>query len=306
MTNPSAELPDSVDELRSGLLEWYEENSRDLPWRNTTEPFHILVAEVMSQQTQIQRVVGPYTTFIDKWPTPEALSDAPQSEVVTFWSEHSLGYNNRAKYLHQAAERIVEEYDGCVPSTLPELKSLSGVGPYTAAAVSAFAFNRDVAVVDTNVKRILYRAFDIEDDDAIFERVSSDLLPTGQAATWNNAIMELGGLVCTPTPSCDAGECPWREWCHAYRTGDFTAPDVPSQPDFSGSRRQYRGRIIRALSSEEGMPVGELGPMVRVDYGTPEADRSWLEDLIDDLVSDGLVTRESTEKSDEVRVRLRQ
>jgi A/G-specific adenine glycosylase len=166
-----------------------------------------------------------------------------------------------------------------------------GVGPYTANAVASFAFNNGDAVVDTNVKRVLYRAFDVPDDDAAFEQAASDLMPAGESRVWNNAIMELGGVACEQTPSCDAADCPWREWCSAYASGDFTAPDVPTQPEFEGSRRQMRGRVISVLKEYEELPLDELGPRVRVDY-TPDGNkgREWLRGLLSDLESDGLVS----------------
>ncbi|MFB6233330.1 MAG: A/G-specific adenine glycosylase, partial [Haloarculaceae archaeon] len=159
------------------------------------------------------------------------------------------------------------------------------------------------AVVDTNVKRVLYRAFNVPDDDAAFERVASDLMPEGDSRVWNNAIMELGGVACEKTPRCDVAGCPWREWCHAYETGDFTAPDVPTQPSFEGSRRQFRGRVIETLGEYDDLPLSELGPRIRVDYGG-DTGREWLRDLVADLADDGLVTVDDA--GDEVRVRLRE
>ena len=279
--------------VRDGLLEWYEANRRDYPWRETTDPFAILVCEVMSQQTQLDRVVEPWAAFLERWPSTAALAAADRSEVVGFWSDHSLGYNNRARYLHEAAEQIETEFGGEFPTTPAGLQDLMGVGPYTANAVASFAFNDGDAVVDTNVKRVLYRAFDVPDDDAAFEEVATRLMPDGESRAWNNAIMELGGVACEQTPACDEAGCPWREWCSAYAEGDFTAPDVPTQPDFEGSRRQARGRVIRALQEGGELSLDTLGPKVRVDYA-PEGDhgREWLRDLLEDLADDGLVTVE--------------
>jgi A/G-specific adenine glycosylase len=283
-----APLPDDADAVRAALVEWYEADHRDYPWRRTTDPYEILVSEVMSQQTQLDRVVAAWDAFLDRWPTVDALDDADRSDVVGFWSDQRLGYNNRARYLHEAAGQVVETYDGEFPETPDELQELMGVGPYTANAVASFAFNAGDAVVDTNVKRVLYRAFGVEDDDATFEAAARKLMPTGESRVWNNAIMELGGVACQQRPRCDEEGCPWREWCRAYETGDFTAPDVPTQPSFEGSRRQFRGRVISALKEYDELALDDLGPRVRVDYGG-EHGREWLRGLLADLEDDGLV-----------------
>jgi A/G-specific adenine glycosylase len=289
------ELPDDVDAVREALVAWYEADHRAFPWRRTDDPYEILVSEVMSQQTQLDRVVSAWEDFVDEWPTTAALADADRADVVAFWSDHSLGYNNRAKYLHEAAGQVESEYGGDFPRTPGELQELMGVGPYTANAVASFAFNDGDAVVDTNVKRVLHRAFDVPDDDDAFARVASALMPGGESRVWNNAIMELGGVACGKSPACDEAGCPWREWCHAYQTGDFTAPDVPEQPSFEGSRRQFRGRIVRLLGEHEEMALDALGHRVRVDYAPDgEHGREWLNGLVDDLADDGLVETEAT------------
>ena len=283
-------LPSELEPIQTALIEWYESDHREFPWRETTEPYPILVSEVMSQQTQLDRVVDAYEAFLEEWPTVEALAAADRGEVVAFWSDHALGYNNRARYLHEAANQILEEYDGEFPDRPAELQELMGVGPYTANAVASFAFNAGDAVVDTNVKRVLYRAFSVPDDDPTFERVADELLPDGESRRWNNAIMELGGVACGQTPRCDEAGCPWRRWCRAYETGDFTAPDVSEQPSFEGSRRQFRGRVIQTLSEYDELAFDELGPRVRVDY-SPEGNygREWLRELVSGLEDDGLV-----------------
>jgi A/G-specific adenine glycosylase len=293
-----------VAAAQSSLLAWYEEHGRDFPWRETTDPWAILVSEVMSQQTQLDRIVDPWTAFLDRWPTAESLAEADRAEVVGFWSEHRLGYNNRARYLHEAASEVVESYDGELPADPETLEDLMGVGPYTANAVASFAFNNGDAVVDTNVKRVLYRAFDLPDSDGAFERVASALLPAGESRRWNNAVMELGGTACRKQPRCDEAECPWRACCQAYRTGDFTAPDVPTQPSFEGSRRQYRGRIVRALGDERELGLDALGRRVRVDYDPDgEYGREWVRDLVADLETDGLLDVETGPDGSTVRLR---
>ncbi|PSQ33127.1 A/G-specific adenine glycosylase [Halobacteriales archaeon QS_9_70_65] len=317
-----------VGAVRTALLEWYDADHRAFPWRETTDPYRILVSEVMSQQTGLDRVVDAYEEFLAEWPTVEDLAAADRAEVVAFWTDHSLGYNNRAKYLHEAAGEVVDGMDSAFPRSPDGLQELMGVGPYTADAVASFAFNDGGAVVDTNVERVLYRAFDVEDDDEAFEAVAAALMPDGESRRWNNAIMELGGVACEKTPRCDEAGCPWRRWCDAYETGDFTAPDVPTQPKFEGSRRQMRGRVVSVLTEFEELALDELGPRVRVDYtpkgvlaggegsseegsesdgvlaggegSSEESDdsggehgREWLRGLVADLEDDGLVEVES-------------
>ena len=286
----TADVPDDPGAARTELLEWYASEQRRFPWRETDDPYHLLVCEVMSQQTQLDRVVEPWAAFIDRWPTVEALAAADRADVVGFWSAHRLGYNNRARYLHDAAQRLVEVYDGTFPETPDGLQDLAGVGPYTARALAAFAFGADAAVVDTNVKRVLHRAYSVPDADSAFEAAANRLLPTDRPRDWNEAMMELGGTVCEPAPRCEEAPCPWRDRCDAYASGEFSAPDVPTQAAYDGSRRQFRGRVVRALEEADELPLSRLGPRVRVDYAPDgQHGRHWLRDLLADLAEDGLV-----------------
>ncbi|ELY57620.1 HhH-GPD family protein [Natronolimnohabitans innermongolicus] len=301
-------LPDDLESVQEALIAWYEGDHREFPWRRTDDPYEILVSEVMSQQTQLDRVVSAWEAFLERWPTTAELADADRADVVGFWTDHSLGYNNRAKYLHEAAAQVETEYDGEFPTEPDELQELMGVGPYTANAVASFAFNNGDAVVDTNVKRVTYRTFSIPDDDAAFESAANDLMPDGESRVWNNAIMELGGVACTQTPRCDEVGCPWREWCGAYASGDFTAPDVPTQPSFEGSRRQFRGRVIGTLREYDELELDTLGHRIRVDYAPGgEYGREWLTGLLTDLEDDGLVDIDDPESGaeDELVARLR-
>ena len=297
---------EAMAQVREALLSWYRSDHRDFPWRRTDDPYEILVSEVMSQQTQLGRVIEAWTDFTERWPTVEALAAADRSAVVGFWSEHRLGYNNRAKYLHEAAGQVLAEFDGEFPQDPSGLRELQGVGPYTANAVASFAFDNGEAVVDTNVKRVLYRAFSVPDEKQAFEESARELMPAGESSAWNNAIMELGGTACEKTPRCDEAACPWRRWCDAYASGDFSAPDVPAQTTFEGSRRQFRGRVVDVLRSHDALALDDLGPRVRVDYA-PEGTygREWLRDLAEDLATDGLVDVERHGSRAETVVRLR-
>ncbi|MFB6172145.1 MAG: A/G-specific adenine glycosylase [Haloarculaceae archaeon] len=297
------EVPADLAPVREALVTWYERDHREFPWRQTDDPYEILVSEVMSQQTQLGRVVAAWEAFLERWPTVEALAAADRADVVGFWTSHSLGYNNRAKYLHEAARQVRDEHGGQFPQTPDGLAELMGVGPYTANAVASFAFDAGDAVVDTNVKRVLHRAFGVEDADSAFETAAQRLMPDGESRVWNNAVMELGGVACQKRPRCDEEGCPWREWCHAYQTGDFTAPDVPTQPSFEGSRRQFRGRIVRLLGEHDEMDLDALGHRIRVDY-TPDGEhgREWLRELLADLSDDGLVRIEEGDEQTTARL----
>lgn len=213
----------SVDErhitLANGLLDWFEEHARDLPWRHGRTPYRVWVAEVMLQQTQVGTVVPYYERFLTRFPTVEALADASLEEVLKVWE--GLGYYARARRLHAAAQQLVTANDARLPDTFEGLLNLPGVGRYTAGAVASIAFGRDVVAVDGNARRVLCRVFGVQEDvtrsatKRTLETLAMDLLPRGRAGAFNEALIELGATVCTShTPSCD--RCPWRDLCWAY------------------------------------------------------------------------------------------
>ena len=244
-----------------GLLSWYERVRRPLPWRETRDPYALLVSEVMLQQTQALRVVPYYERWLARFPDAGVLARAPARDVLAEWS--GLGYNRRALAL-QGAARVVAEHGW--PEDLCELP---GVGPYTAAAVASFAWNRQVAAVDTNVRRVAAR---------IGVGSPADLLAPGRAAEWNQAAMELGATVCTArTPRCDA--CPVAAWCTS--AGSVSRPSPSSarrSPErFEDSNRWVRGRVVAALAAGEGLPADVA----------PER----LERAVAGLLQDGLVRR---------------
>lgn len=229
------------------LLTWFGAEGRDLPWRRTRNPWTILVSELMLQQTQVARVVDRLPRFLRRFPTPTACADHPVGGVIDAWS--GLGYNRRAVNLHRAAVAIRDEHDGAVPPVLSQLLALPGVGPYTARAIRVFAFEFDDGVVDTNIGRVLARlsGSPLRPSDA--QRLADRLVPRGQGWHWNQALMEVGAVVCRPTPSC--GSCPLSENC-SWR-GDGVDPAIGSaavskrQTRFEGSDRQGRGRLVDAL-----------------------------------------------------------
>jgi len=221
------------------LLEWYERVRRPLPWRETRDPYALLVSEVMLQQTQALRVVPYYERWLDEFPTARALAEAPVREVLALWS--GLGYNRRALALQRAAAHVAEHG---WPSDLTELP---GVGKYTAAAVSSFAWDRDMAAVDTNVRRVLTRR---EGDVDVAAR-ADELLPHGRAAPFNQAMMELGATVCRPRhPEC--GRCPVERGC--LRLVVKPARRVKTEK-FEDTDRWARGRVIASLLQEQEIPL---------------------------------------------------
>jgi A/G-specific adenine glycosylase len=201
------------------LLTWYAANRRALPWRGTSDPYHILVSEIMLQQTQVDRVIPKYEEFLHKYPTLEALANAPVDEVRQSW--YPLGYNIRPLRLHSIAREAVEKYGGKIPDDPETLQSLKGIGRYTAGAVLSFAFNRAAPILDTNVRRVLHRVFIGEGDAKRYSlqkdlwELSEALIPSGKAYDFNQALMDFGATVCTARkPVCLV--CPMQAICKAF------------------------------------------------------------------------------------------
>jgi A/G-specific adenine glycosylase len=230
----------------TAFIKWGLPRLRDLPWRRTRDPWAVLVSETMLQQTQVARVIPKYLAFLDDFSTPATCAARPVGDVVRHWV--GLGYNRRAVSLHRAAVAI--ETRGTFPDSLVELLPLPGVGPYTARAVLAFAFERDVAVVDTNIARVLARWHGRSFARAELQALADSLVPAGEGWAWNQIIMELGATTCTArSPRCS--ECPVRRSC-AWK-GSGPDPAVGSagvsggQSQFDGSDRQGRGRLVAKL-----------------------------------------------------------
>lgn len=255
------------------LNEWFRQNARDLPWRDpSTSAWGILVSEFMSQQTQVERVIPHWEDWMTRWPKPSDLaSDAP-GEAVRAWKR--LGYPRRALWLHKAATQIATEHNDEVPHDVDVLLSLTGIGPYTARAVAAFAFGAPEPVVDTNTRRVIARAVhgiaaagmpaarDLEDMSA--------LLPSDhrEAAVFNAAAMELGAIVCTARkPACSA--CPIAELCEWRGSGfpDNAPVKRPKQAKFEGSDRQVRGLIMAAMRAAAGPLTREAAIVAGVESG---------------------------------------
>jgi A/G-specific adenine glycosylase len=259
-------MPDS---LSAPLLDWYRASARDLPWRRPgAGPWAVLVSEIMLQQTPVARVLPVYDAWLRRWPGPAELAADPPGEAVRMWGK--LGYPRRALRLHECAGQLVARFGGAVPADVDALQSLPGIGAYTARAVAAFAFGRRVAVVDTNVRRVVARAVagrgaagppstarDLAAVGALLpEEEPGD--PT-RAARFGAALMELGAMVCTArAPHC--GSCPVAEQC-AWRRAGFPEYDGPTaRPQrFAGTDRQVRGRLLDVLrASADPVPRAAL------------------------------------------------
>lgn len=253
------------------LLKWYAAAQRPLPWRKTDDPWAILVSEVMSQQTQVVRVVDRFDRFMAEYPTPGAFAKASDHEVLSIWS--GLGYNSRAMRLRAAALRISETG---WPTTLEGLQNLPGVGPYTAAAVASFAFGAPVPAVDTNVRRVVSRWLGEALNGRPLHDAARALQPEAEAALWNQAMMDLGATVCRPNPDCV--RCPVADWC---ADPEVYVPPTP-QGRWDGSARQARGAVVRALLNQS-LTMAELSSATGL-----EADRCAR--AVNDLVDETLVT----------------
>lgn len=211
-----------MTKIAAQLIGWYQKNKRDLPWRETSNPYHIWVSEVILQQTRVDQGLPYYHRFLENFPSVLKLAEAPEDQVLKVWQ--GLGYYSRARNMQTAAKTIVSQFQGAFPDRFVDLKLLKGIGPYTAAAVASFAFHEDVAVVDGNVMRVICRLNGIEEDIAkpktrkLIETIAQGYLPEGQSYWYNQAIMELGALVCLPKkPKCE--QCPLQPDCTAFRQG---------------------------------------------------------------------------------------
>jgi A/G-specific adenine glycosylase len=267
------------------VLAWWDGARRDLPWRHTRDPWAVLVSEVMLQQTQVERVIPKWTAFLDRFPDPARCAAAPVGAVIEAWA--GLGYNRRGVALHRCAQVVVDEHAGRLPMDLPALLALPGIGPYTARAVMAFAGERDVAVVDTNVARVLARQAGRPLRPSEVQAEADALVPSRQGWAWNQAMLDLGATVCRArTPDC--GRCPVAATC-GWRGGAGPDPAIGSagvagrQSRFEGSDRQGRGRLVDAL--RQG-PVTD----VAVAAGWPH-DPERAERVARTLVADGLAVR---------------
>jgi A/G-specific adenine glycosylase len=258
----------------NALTAWYLTHRRSLPWRDATDPYAVLVSEVMLQQTQASRVAMHYVRFLERFPTVEALAAADLLDVLEAWS--GLGFNRRARRLRDAARIITAQG---WPTTPQDLQRLPGVGAYTAAAVACFAFGADVVTVDTNARRVLSRWTGRYLEGADLAAVAETEL-CGRPRDWNQALMDLGALVCRAAdPRCDV--CPVEEWCRGPET---YRPPRP-QGRFAGSSREARGAVLRALVAEGPATAPEISAATGIS-------RARITAAADALIADGMVMRD--------------
>ena len=261
--------PATVRRVQTDLVDWYARHHRDLPWRRTRDPYAILVSEVMLQQTQVDRVIPKWHAWLARFPTIGALAAATRADAIREWQ--GLGYNLRAVRLHAIATQVASQFGGELPRSIDGLLRLKGVGRYTAGAVACFAYEQPVSMVETNVRRVLGRVFDV--DPAQVDALADSLVPAQAAYAWNQALMDLGATVCrVRQPLCLV--CPLLSTCN----GPKEIPRVRPQGEFRGSRRYIRGRVIDALRASDTLTLAEL---TRATGASPR--------LIEGLVRDGLV-----------------
>ncbi len=280
--------------INTTLLRWYQKNGRELPWRGERDSYRILLSEVMLQQTQVARVLEKYPLFLDRFPTLRRLARARISAVIKAW--RGMGYNHRALRLQKLARIVVNDFNNKLPENISELMSLPGVGRYTAHALACFAFGKNVAVVDTNVARVLNRLYPpanprTSSRDTDIWRLAERHLPRRNAHDWNQALMDLGATTCTAAiPRCDV--CPLSELCpSARRVPHKKGHAKRMEPGRDGiPNRIYRGRIVEVLRNlRPGSSIASsiLSRAVKTDFTT--RDRRWFEALLRSLEHDGLV-----------------
>jgi A/G-specific adenine glycosylase len=274
--------------ITKSLLSWYRKNARPLPWRKTRNPYRILVSEVMLQQTQVSRVLQKYPEFLRLFPNFSSLAHARTADVIRAWA--GMGYNNRAVRLQQTAKEIMNDNNGRLPSDIHILQKLPGIGRYTAHAVACFSFGQHTAVVDTNVRRDLFRLFPKLFHSTDEWELAESMLPKRKAYEWNQALMELGSTLCTAAnPRCVncplEGHCPSafqiRKPKKSYNRKNHRAL-IPN--------RIYRGRIVallRIMSRRQSIESNRLYHMIR-----PEArsqNQKWFSLILSGLQRDGLI-----------------
>ena len=306
IVEPIAAAPDHLAAVQAALVAWFATDGRDLPWRHTRDPWAILVAEVMLQQVQVTRAIPFWESFLARFPSPATLADAPLAEAIRVWGD--LGRYRRVVNLHRTARILVERYDGEVPSDPGVLVTLPGVGAYTAGAVACFAFERDEAFFDTNIRRVIERMFVGNGEPGAgnagkhIERAVGASVPTGGGWVWNQALMDLGATVCTARkPGCE--HCPVAAWCRAREgiTEALAAREAERRQRarpayrYEGSDRYYRGRVLAELRAlppdpDTAIPLGRLGAGVREDFADEHV--PWLRGVVASLERDGLVVAE--------------
>jgi A/G-specific adenine glycosylase len=276
-----------IQHTRARVLAWFSRDGRDLPWRATRDPYRVLVAEVLAQQTQAARAAAAWPRFLERFPDVHALAAAAPAEVLRAWQ--GLGYNRRALALRATAQAVVDR--GGWPGTVEGLAALPGVGPYTARAVACFALGLRVAPVDTNVARVLARSLAGTDPaeltPAARQRLADQAMAEDQPWTWSSALMDIGALHCRPRPRCDG--CPLELTCRWQALGPAAPPPRPkAQAPFATSDRRWRGAVVRALAgAPDGLDRADLADAVQA--AAAQRPDGWFDTLLARLEAEGMV-----------------
>jgi A/G-specific adenine glycosylase len=269
---------------REALLAWFRPRRAAYAWRRRPDPYLTLVSEVMLQQTQAPRVEPLFAAFIERFPSVRELAAAPRADVIRAWA--GLGYNRRAVALHEAARTIVRDFGEVIPAELEALRSLPGVGPYTAAAVASIAYGAQVPTVDTNVRRVVARFHRGAEPDEVeateIAALAETWLDAGDPGGWNQAVMDVGREYCRPAPRCQT--CPLAAWCRYRPAGRTQRRPGRARPPFEGSMRQIRGRVLATLRAADATRPQDLA-------SATEFDLRRVRSALDGLVADGLVAR---------------
>jgi A/G-specific adenine glycosylase len=250
-----------VTEFQKKILSFYQRHGRHLPFRNTKDPYKIAVSEIMLQQTQVDRVVPKYLAWIRRFPNWKSLAHASSRDVISAWS--GLGYNRRAIYLRNLAQRVVTQYSGRLPDNPNVLLDLPGIGPYTANAICIFAFNKNLTTIDTNIRRVLIHELNLPPSISLskLKEIADSALPEGKSRDWHNALMDYAALRLPETPSIKP---------------------LSRQSPFHGSVRQIRGRVVKILTKSHSLKRRGLAMKLRTSEKKLDA-------AISGLVRDGLV-----------------
>ena len=275
-----------MNSLEKPITQWFAKNKRELPWRATT-PWGVMVSEFMLQQTPVARVLPKWIEWMERWPTPAELAKASPAQVITAWGR--LGYPRRALRLHESAKIIARDFENEVPDSEEVLRSLPGIGDYTAAAISAFAFGANTLVMDVNIRRVLVRVLDGKEhptsNPTVRERESRlAILPRRNADNWAAATMELGALICTSkNPSCN--DCPIISQCKWRKNGYPQSELVRKSQDWHGTDRKCRGTIVQALRESESLTASAIKKLW--------PDESQVEKALETLLTDNLIEEHS-------------
>ena len=261
---------ETIQKFQKKIFSWWEEHKREFPWRKSKNPYEILVAEFMLQQTQASRIINPYKRFLKNWPTLAGLAKENSSNIIRFWSEHKLGYNRRAKWLHEAAIQI-NKLDS-FPTTPKELRKLKGIGSYCSRSILIFAFNSDLATVDTNIRRILIseRFASKNTTESELLAIAEQLTPPGKSRDWHNALMDFGAV---------------------YKTARKTGIRPKTiQKSFKNSTRAHRGAIIRFLSSNDTLTLEMISKKLKLSKQETSS-------ILSTLIKDQMIKKEDDKYS---------